>query len=89
MRNSASVQEIHVLEVDNWPQGRAELRDLEPEELCLGQSVHHCGDELHDVQAEELCLDQNVHHCHDELPLSVGLYAGYQNGYSLEKFDQF
>ena len=52
MGNSVSVQSleaaqvIHVLELDYLLQGRAELDDVEGEELCQSQGEHHCHNEL-------------------------------------------
>ena len=57
MRNSVSVQSldaaqvIHVLELDCLLQGRAELHDVEGDELCLGQGEHH----------NELLLNMGLH----------------------------
>ena len=60
-----SAQKVHVLEVDDWHFGRAELLDVDAEEAC------HGGAELHAVVAEDHCHGgaelravEAENHCH-------------------------
>ena len=87
MRNHGSgqsqccAQNFHVVGVDDWDRGRAELLDVDAEETCHGvaelhavEAADHChgGADLHAVETEKQCPGQVLHQWYDELSLDIG-----------------